>query len=112
MPAPEGKLTVSGITKYVPGLRAGERPPILDGVSFHLEPGDAVGVIGPSASGKSTLARTLVGAMTPDHGEVRLDGATLSQWSDTSLGQYLGYLPQKLELIAGTIRDNIARFDP
>lgn len=112
MPDPQGQLTVAGVTKYVPGLRAGERPPILDMINFQLEPGDAVGVIGPSASGKSTLARILVGAMQPDHGEVRLDGATLAQWSDTDLGRHLGYLPQKLELIAGSIRDNIARFDP
>lgn len=112
MPAPEGKLTVAGVTKFVPGARTSERAPILDSVSFHLNPGDAVGVIGPSAAGKSTLARILVGAMQPDHGEVRLDGATLSQWTDVSLGAHLGYLPQKLELISGTIRDNIARFDP
>lgn len=112
LPEPTGHLSVGGVTKFVPGVRAGERPPILDSVTFHLEPGDAVGVIGPSASGKSTLARILVGATRPEHGEVRLDGATLSQWADTALGHHLGYLPQKLELIAGSIRDNIARFDP
>ena len=112
LPAPQGHMTVAAITKFVPGARAGERPPILDQVSFRLQPGDAVGVIGPSASGKSTLARILVGALRPDHGEVRLDGATLSQWSDAALGRHLGSLPQRLELIAGTIRDNIARFDP
>ncbi len=113
LPAPEGHLAVRGLTKFAPGTGAGgERPPILDQVSFQLEPGDAVGVIGPSASGKSTLARLLVGAWAPDAGEVRLDGATLEQWPETALGQHIGYLPQHLELLAGTIRDNIARFDP
>lgn len=112
LPAPQGHLAVRNVTKLVPGQRGADRPPILDGVTFKLDPGDAVGVIGPSASGKSTLARILVGAMAPDHGDVRLDGATLDQWSDEALGRHLGYLPQHLELLAGTIRDNIARFEP
>ncbi|PID37428.1 MAG: type I secretion system permease/ATPase [Rhodobacterales bacterium] len=112
LPAPEGYLTVAGLTKFAPGAVLEERVPILDHVSFQLEPGDAVGVIGPSASGKSTLARLLVGAWKPDAGEVRLDGATLEQWPDAALGRHIGYLPQHLELLAGTIRDNIARFDP
>lgn len=112
LPAPKGHLTLRGVTKFVPGQRAGDRPPILHNVSFALAPGDAVGVIGPSASGKSTLARILVGATVPDQGDVRLDGATLDQWSNEALGQHLGYLPQHLELTAGTIRDNIARFQP
>ncbi|WP_298863873.1 type I secretion system permease/ATPase [uncultured Sulfitobacter sp.] len=110
LPPANGYLVVSNITKNVPG--AHERAPILDVVNFHLEPGDALGVIGPSASGKSTLARILVGATLPDEGNVRLDGATLDQWSETALGQQIGYLPQKLELTTGTVRDNIARFDP
>lgn len=112
LPAPEGHLLVDGLSKLAPGTRAGDRAPILDRVSFRLAPGDAVGVIGPSASGKSTLARLLVGAWVPDAGEVRLDGATLDQWPPAALGQHVGYLPQHLELLAGTIRDNIARFDP
>ncbi|WP_299288280.1 type I secretion system permease/ATPase [uncultured Tateyamaria sp.] len=112
LPPPEGHLHVSGVTKFAPMAERGERPPILDEVSFYLAPGDAVGVIGPSASGKSTLARILVGAWAPDVGTVRLDGATLDQWAETALGKHIGYLPQNLELLAGTIRDNIARFDP
>ena len=112
LPAPKGRLDVKSVTKYAPGSRRSDRAPILDQVSFSLEPGDAVGVIGPSASGKSTLARIIVGAWRPDAGEVRIDGATLDQWDDAALGRHIGYLPQHLELLAGTIRDNIARFDP
>lgn len=113
LPAPQGHLTVRGVTKFAPGqMRGGDRPPIVDGITFALEPGDAVGVIGPSASGKSTLARILVGAWTADSGEVRLDGATLDQWPADALGDHVGYLPQHLEMMSGTIRDNIARFDP
>lgn len=112
LPAAKGHLSAGSLTKYVPGDRARERAPILDRVVFQLEPGDALGVIGPSASGKSTLARILVGATLPDEGAVRLDGATLDQWSEAALGKQIGYLPQKLELLTGTVRDNIARFDP
>lgn len=112
LPAPEGHLRLAGVTKYAPDQRrAGDRPPILDAVSFQLEPGDALGVIGPSATGKSTLARLLVGAWTPDSGEVRLDEATLDQWPPEVLGRHVGYLPQHLEMMSGSIRDNIARFD-
>lgn len=112
LPPAKGHLAVAGVSKFVPGDRARERPPILDSVSFRLEPGDALGVIGPSASGKSTLARILVGATLPDEGAVRLDGATLDQWNEQALGRQIGYLPQRLELLSGTVRDNIARFDP
>lgn len=113
LPDPTGHLTVRALVKYAPGQKAaGDAPPILDEVSFALDPGDAVGVIGPSASGKSTLARLLTGAWSPDSGEVRLDGATLDQWPPEALGRHIGYLPQHLEMLAGSIRDNIARFDP
>lgn len=112
LPDPTGNLTVSNVTKFVPIRTPGvERPPILEQVSFSLEPGDALGVIGPSASGKSTLARILVGAWRMDAGDVRLDGATLDQWQPEAIGRHIGYLPQHLELLSGTIRDNIARFD-
>ncbi|MEJ2002824.1 MAG: type I secretion system permease/ATPase, partial [Maritimibacter sp.] len=112
LPDPKGHLSLRAVTKFAPDQkRAGDRAPILNEVSFQLEPGDALGVIGPSASGKSTLARLLVGAWAADSGEVRLDGATLDQWSAEALGRHIGYLPQNLEMIAGTIRDNIARFD-
>lgn len=113
LPAPKGHLAVKALVKFAPGQRnRSERPPILSDVSFTLSPGEALGVIGPSASGKSTLARLLVGAWQPDAGEIRLDGATLDQWQPGSLGPHIGYLPQHLELLAGTVRDNIARFDP
>jgi len=113
LPDPEGRIAVRGLTKFAPGqVSRSERPPILQEVSFDLVPGDALGVIGPSASGKSTLARLLVGAWPADSGEVRLDSATLDQWSPEALGQHVGYLPQTLELLAGTVRDNIVRFDP
>ena len=113
LPAPHGAVSVSNVTKFPPeDSAASEQPPILAQVSFKLEPGDALGVIGPSASGKSTLARILIGSWRPDTGEMRLDGATLDQWHPEELGRYIGYLPQSLELLAGTIRDNICRFDP
>ncbi len=113
LPAPEGYLQVNSATKFAPSTeRRSDRAPILDQVSFKLKPGDALGVIGPSASGKSTLARVLVGAWPLEAGEVRLDGATLDQWDPSALGRHVGYLPQNLELLSGTIRDNIARFDP
>lgn len=115
LPAPTGQITVSRLTKLAPGwsgARAGaERPRILHQVSFTLEPGDGLGVIGNSASGKSTLARLIMGAWTPDGGEIRLDGATSDQWDPATLGRSVGYLPQTLDMLPGTIRDNIARFD-
>lgn len=112
LPEPKGHVEVRELTRYAPGGRTGaERKPILDHVSFDLEPGEGLGVIGPSASGKSTLARLLVGGWTPDAGTVRLDGATLDKWATSDLGRNIGYLPQSLELISGTVRENIARFD-
>lgn len=112
LPEPDGRISVVAATKFLPSAeRRSERPPILNRVSFNLEPGDGLGVIGPSASGKSTLAKMLVGAWQADMGEVRLDGAEIQQWDPTKLGRFIGYLPQNLELLAGTIRDNIARFD-
>ncbi|MFK7945790.1 MAG: type I secretion system permease/ATPase [Paracoccaceae bacterium] len=113
LPEPKGFVNLVNVYKYPPErLAGGEQPPILQQISFELEPGDALGVIGPSASGKSTLARLLIGSWRPDAGEVRLDGATLDQWQPEELGQFIGYLPQSLELLSGTIRDNICRFDP
>jgi ABC-type protease/lipase transport system fused ATPase/permease subunit len=84
----------------------------LKDISFNLEPGDALGIIGPSASGKTTLARILIGAWPADRGEVRLDGALFDYWDRDALGRYIGYLPQNVELLAGTVQQNIARFDP
>jgi ATP-binding cassette subfamily C exporter for protease/lipase len=84
--------------------------PILKGVSFALEPGTILGVIGPTASGKSTLARLLVGVWPANAGKVRLDGADVYTWDKEQLGNHIGYLPQDIELFAGTIAENIGRF--
>jgi PrtD family type I secretion system ABC transporter len=113
LPAPQGALAVTGLTRLAPP-RPGmtDRVKLLDGVTFALAPGEGLGVVGASASGKSTLARLLVGAAAPDAGEVRLDGATFDQWDPAALGRYIGYLSQQTDLLPGSVRDNIARFDP
>ncbi len=108
LPPPVRSLSVAALGVAPPG----ERRLVLDGVSFELEKGSALGVIGPSASGKSSLARALVGVWAPARGSVRLDGATLDQWSPDTLGQCIGYLPQDVELFDGSVAENIARFDP
>lgn len=110
LPAPAKSLQVQGLTVAAPG----DVKPIIHGISFALTAGDGVGVIGPSASGKSTLARALVGVWQPVRmgGVVRLDGASLDQWTPDALGKHIGYLPQSIELFAGTVAENIARFDP
>jgi PrtD family type I secretion system ABC transporter len=106
LPAPKGRLAVERLVAAPPGADK----PVLRDVSFALEPGEALGVIGPTASGKSTLARHLVGVWKPAHGSVRLDGASLSDWNRPELGRYVGYLPQDVELFEGTVAENIARF--
>ena len=120
LPEPSGQISVRALVKLLP-LRAGENPAaahdpdrmrLLDGISFDLVPGDAMGVVGASGSGKSTLARLLAGAVVQDGGEIRLDGATRDQWEPAILGRRVGYLPQQVDLLPGTLRDNIARFDP
>ncbi|MBL4806491.1 MAG: type I secretion system permease/ATPase [Rhodobacteraceae bacterium] len=111
LPEPKGHLTINAVSKLTDSA-AGEQRPILQGINFSLNPGEALGVIGPSASGKSSLAKLLVGLWMPDKGSIRLDGASYDQWDRDQLGQYIGYLPQSVELIAGTIKENIARFDP
>ena len=108
LPVPQGRLTVDKLYVAAPGASE----PVLKALDFALEPGDALGVIGPSAAGKSTLARTLVGLWPPRLGEVRLDGATLDQWDGDRLGRHLGYLPQDVSLLDGTIAENIARLSP
>ncbi|MBY0226195.1 MAG: type I secretion system permease/ATPase [Hyphomicrobium sp.] len=115
LPPPEGSLSVRHVTKLAPeraGRGSDSQHAILKDISFSLEPGDALGIIGPSASGKTTLARILIGAWSPDRGEVRLDGALFNHWDRDALGRYIGYLPQTVELLAGTVQQNIARFDP
>lgn len=113
LPAPTGKIEVDGLTKHAPQRTSdAARHTILDRLTFALEPGDGLGVIGSSASGKSTLARLLVGGWRADGGEIRLDGATHDQWHPDALGRSIGYLPQNVDLLPGTVRENIARFDP
>jgi PrtD family type I secretion system ABC transporter len=105
LPAPQGHLRVNGVTFLVPQTRRS----VLANVSLELQPGEMLGVIGPSASGKSTLGRLLVGAWPCSSGAVRLDGANIYSWPRGDLGRYIGYLPQEVELFAGSVRDNIAR---
>jgi ATP-binding cassette, subfamily C, bacterial exporter for protease/lipase len=112
LPDPTGQISVTGLTKLGASRPGAEPVRILSRVSFALEPGDGLGIIGKSASGKSTLARLLVGGGQPDEGEIRFDGATPDQWDPIRLGRRIGYLPQILEMLPGTIRDNLARFDP
>lgn len=113
LPAPKGAVTLAAVSKLMPGATdMRERPGILDRVSFQLAPGEGLGVIGNSAAGKSSLARLLVGAWQPDSGEIRLDGATLNQWEPDELGRHIGYLPQTVEMLPGTISENISRFHP
>jgi ATP-binding cassette subfamily C protein len=110
LPTPTATLDVRNLLVAAPG----ERNPIIQGVSFALKAGDGLGIIGPSASGKSTLARALTGIWQPltPAGSVRLDGAALDQWIPEALGRHIGYLPQEIALFAGTVAENIARFDP
>jgi PrtD family type I secretion system ABC transporter len=105
LPAPAGELRVEGAS-YVP---AGATAPTLRGVSFALAPGQVLGIIGPSAAGKSTLARLIAGSWQPSTGHVRLDGASMSVWLDAGGSRHVGYLPQDIELFAGTVRENIGR---
>lgn len=106
LPAPRGHLVVEGVLVPPPGGQA----PILRGVSFALQPGEVLAVVGPSGAGKTTLARALVGLWPSLGGKVRLDGADVFAWRKEELGPHLGYLPQGVELLEGTIADNIARF--
>ena len=106
LPTPTGELSVEQLGACAPGTRRAT----LANLSFALPAGQVLGVIGPSGCGKSTLARLLVGVWQPVTGKVRLDGADLSQWDKHQLGPHLGYLPQDIQLFAGTIAHNIARF--
>jgi PrtD family type I secretion system ABC transporter len=108
LPSPSRVLKAENIHLAAPGSKAA----IVRGVSFELRAGEAVGVIGPSASGKSSLARGLVGLWLPVAGTVRLDGAALTQWAPRALGRHIGYLPQDVSLLGGSIAENISRFDP
>jgi len=105
LPVPKAKLSVQQLTVVPPG----EKVASLRMVSFDVNPGEALGVIGPSGSGKTTLARALTGVWRPAGGKIRLDGASLDQYDPDVLGQYIGFLPQRVQLFDGTIADNIAR---
>ncbi|MEI9425140.1 type I secretion system permease/ATPase [Mesorhizobium sp. Cs1299R1N1] len=108
LPAPASALTVETISVSPPS----ERRLVVQDASFALERGAGLGIIGPSASGKSSLVRAVAGIWLPARGAVRLDGATLDQWSPEELGRHVGYLPQDVQLFDGTIAENIARFEP
>ena len=107
LPKPSATLSVEGVAAVPPGSKA----LTVKEVSFRLQSGQGLGIIGPSASGKSSLARLLVGVWAPARGKIRLDGAALEQWSPAALGRHIGYLPQDVELFDGTVAQNIARFD-
>lgn len=106
LPPPEGALSARGVALEHPQTRK----IILKTVTFEIDPADVVAVIGPSGSGKSTLMRAIVGVLPPLMGEIRLDGAELKHWQVEQLGSYIGYVPQEVDLLAGTIAQNICRF--
>jgi ATP-binding cassette subfamily C protein len=107
LPDPRGHLSAESVTIRSPdGSRF-----LLMGASFRAEPGEIVGVVGPSGAGKTTLMRAIAGAAVPDQGAVRLDGAKLTDWAPDRLGRHIGYLPQDVGLLAGTIGENISRFE-
>ncbi|ALO44765.1 peptidase [Pseudohongiella spirulinae] len=106
LPAPVGELTLEQVAVVPPGSRT----PVVRGVTLAMSPGEALGIVGPSASGKSSLARAILGIWPTAGGHVRLDGADIGNWDRGQLGPYLGYLPQDIELFDGTISENICRF--
>jgi ATP-binding cassette subfamily C protein len=108
LPKPTRSLAVEGVSIVPPGTSR----VVVQDVAFQLRAGQGLGIIGASASGKSSLARTIVGVWTAARGRVRIDGAALDQWSSEALGPHIGYLPQDMELFAGTVAQNISRFEP
>jgi PrtD family type I secretion system ABC transporter len=105
---PVQRLTVEAVSASPPGVPKA----VVQDITFELEAGQGLGIIGPSGSGKSSVVRLLVGVWQPVRGNVRLDGAALDQWASDALGRHIGYLPQDVELLAGTVAENIARFEP
>ncbi|NEX94524.1 type I secretion system permease/ATPase [Caulobacter sp. 17J65-9] len=105
LPAPKGLLQVESVT-----VRAGAEQFLLKNVALAVRPGEIVGLVGPSGAGKTTLARIAAGALSPDHGVVRVGGADVKDWGGDRLAAHVGYLPQDSALFAGTVRDNISRF--
>lgn len=108
LPKPTKDLRIEQLVVAVPGTQQ----IVVGGADFTLKAGDGLAIVGPSAAGKSSLARALIGLWAPVRGSVRLDGATLDQWDADTLGQSIGYLPQSVELLDGTVAENIARFEP
>jgi ATP-binding cassette subfamily C protein EexD len=106
LPAPTGHLTAEQLVVVPPGGRV----PVLRGINFDIPAGETVGIIGPSAAGKTSLARAVLGVWPPASGKVLLDGAAIGNWNRDELGPYIGYLPQDIELMEGTVSENIARF--
>ncbi len=107
LPVPKGVVQVQGVTVLGPG----ENAPLIRNVSFKAEPGTAIGVIGPSGAGKTTLAKVLTGVWAPAAGKVRIDGAAIDQWPEDELGRHIGYLPQEIGLMSASVAENIARMD-
>ena len=107
LPRPTAGLSVENVTVLPPGSRR----PVVQDINFTLTAGTALGIVGPSASGKSSLIRAILGVWPASYGTVRLDGAELSQWSRTALGRHMGYLPQDVSLCDGTVAQNICRFE-
>ena len=108
LPPPSGSVSISNLICLVPD----RQQPIVAGINLTLQPGDGLGIIGPSGAGKSTVAKAILGIWPLKRGEVRLDGATHDQWDRDRLGRHLGYLPQDIKMLPGTLSQNISRFDP
>ena len=106
-PAPEGKLNIQGVTYIIPKTRTA----LVQNASFNLEVGESLAIMGASGSGKSSLAKLIVGAYKATSGFIRIDGMNINDWQQDELGQYIGYLPQDIELFSGTVKENIARMD-
>ena len=107
LPAPLGQISLENVVVVPPGSNAAS----VKGVSFELSAGESLGIIGPSAAGKTSLARSILGVWPLAAGTVRIDGAEIGQWDRDKLGPYLGYLPQDIELFDGSIAENICRFN-
>lgn len=106
LPRPKGAVSVDRVIAAPPGAKA----PVIKGISFEIAAGESVGIVGPSAAGKTTLARLILGVWPPRSGFIRLDGAEVYTWNRAELGPAIGYLPQDVELFSGTVAENIARF--